>query len=290
MTTRSQKARIGIFTISAAALLAIVLFVFGGLRLWGGRESYTITFEGSVMGLQQGAQVYLNGIRVGSVSDIEVAPDDLRKVRVQIKVKGDTPIHEDTRAMLQMAGITGLKVIDLRDGSSTSPRLPPGSTIAQGQTTLDKLEKQATTLVEQSTQLITRANKVVDNLAAVTDPMSDIMMNTKAASASLKGASAGLDATIAENRVALRQTIKTVGETAQSAQAVIDGQVTQLLTNAGDVVAEMKSVVRDNGGSLRAALADLRTASRSFKELSRDVRARPSRLLFSGTQRDRKLP
>ena len=290
MTTRSHKARIGLFTISAAALLAIVLFVFGGLRLWGGREHYTVTFEGSVMGLQEGAQVYLNGIRVGSVSGIEVAPDDLRKVRVEIQVKGDTPIHEDTRAMLQMAGITGLKVIDLRDGSSNSPRLPPGSTIAQGETVLDKIEKQATTLIEQSTQLVQRANKVVDNLATVTDPMSDIMANTKAASASLAGASAGLDATVAENRVALRQTIKTVGETAQSAQTVIDGQVTQLLTNASDVVAEMKSVVRDNGGTLRAALADLRTASRSFKELSRDVRARPSRLLFSGTPRDRKLP
>lgn len=290
MTTRSQKARIGLFTITAAALLAIVLFVFGGLRLWGGRDHYTISFDGSVMGLQEGAQVFLNGIRVGSVDDIDVAPDDLRKVRVEIVVKGGTPIHADTRALLQMAGITGLKVIDLRDGSSSSPRLPPGSTIAQGEGVLDKLEKQATTLVEQSTQLITRANKVVDNLASVTDPMSEIVTNTKAASASLAGASANLDGMIGENRRALRQTLASVGESAKSAQAMLDGQIAQILTNAGDLVAEIKSVVRDNGGSLRAAVADLRQASRSFKEMSREVRQKPSRLLFGGQAKDRKLP
>ena len=38
--------------------------------------------------------------------------------------------HLDTRAMLQYAGITGLKVIDLRDGTTASPVLPSGSQIA----------------------------------------------------------------------------------------------------------------------------------------------------------------
>jgi phospholipid/cholesterol/gamma-HCH transport system substrate-binding protein len=290
MTTRSQRARIGLFVVAAGTLLAIVLFVFGGLRMWGGRDHYTIEFDDSVMGLATGAQVYLNGIRVGSVEDIEVSPDDLKKVRVGIAVKGDTPIHADTKAMLQMAGITGLKVIDLRGGSLTAPRLPPGSQIAQGDTTLDKLERQAKTIVDQSEQLMKKATQVVDNLATVTDPMSEIVANARTTSANLAGASAGLDGMVRENRTALRSTIATLGESAKSAQAVIDGQVTQLLTNASDLVAEMKGLVRDNGGSLRAAVADLRQASRSFKELSRDVRQRPSRLLFGGAAGERKLP
>jgi len=290
MTTRSQKAKVGVFAIVAAALLAITLFVFGGLRMWGGRDEYVVIFDNSVMGLQEGASVYLNGIRVGSVSNIEVAPDDLRKVRVEILVKDSTQIHADTRAQLQMAGITGLKVIDLRDGTLTSPRLEPGQTIAQGETIFDKLETQANTLIEQSTQLVTRANKVVDNLATVTDPMSDVVANTRAASASLASASSALDATIGENRKALRQTIASVGESAKSAQVMIDGQLAQILTNAGDLVAEIKSVVRDNGGSIKAAVADLRQASRSFKELGREVRQKPSRLLFSGQHQDRRLP
>lgn len=308
MTTRSKKAKVGLFVIVTGVLFAIMLFVFGGLRLWGHREHYEINFDGSVMGLEKGAQVYLNGIRVGSVDSIGVAEADLKKVRIGIVIDADTPVKEDTRAVLQMAGITGLKVIDLRDGTLGSPRLPSGSTIAQGVTTLDKLEKAAATLADQSTKLVERANKVVDNLETLTDPMSEIAGNSRVASKHLAQASAGLDSMISENREGLRATIASVGATASSAQGMInenrvalretlasvkatatgaqslmDEQVTQLVT-------EIKTMVRDNGGSLRAALADLRVASRSFKEMSREVRQKPSRLLFSGEARDRKLP
>jgi hypothetical protein len=69
---------------------------------------------------------------------------------------------------------------------------------------------------------------------------------------------------------------------------VIDGQLSLLLTNANDAMSDIKGLVHDN--QLRAALTDLRQASRSLKELSREVRQKPSRLLFSGTPKDRKLP
>jgi phospholipid/cholesterol/gamma-HCH transport system substrate-binding protein len=308
MSNRSQKAKVGLFVVVAGVLLAITLFVFGGLRMWGGRTHYAVQFDGTVMGLEKGAQVYLNGIRVGSVDSIGVADEDLGKVQIGIVVDDDTPVKTDTRAVLQMAGITGLKVIDLRDGTLGSPPLPPGSVIAQGETTLDKLEKTAKSLAEQSAAIVDKANRVVDNLATLTDPMSEIASNSRVASKHLAQATAGLDSMISENRQGLRQTIATVGATAASAQAMItenrvavretlasvkatatgaqslmDEQVTQLVT-------EIKTMVRDNGGSLRAALADLRVASRSFKEMSREVRQKPSRLLFSGEARDRKLP
>ncbi len=308
MNTRSSKAKVGLFVIVTGALLAITLFVFGGLRMWGGRSHYAIEFDGTVMGLEKGAQVYLNGIRVGSVDSIGVSETDLKKVRIGIVVDDDTPVKEDTRAVLQMAGITGLKVIDLRDGTLGSPRLAAGSTIPQGVTTLDKLEKTAETIAEQSTEIIKKASRVVDNLATLTDPMSDIASNSRVASKNLAQATAGLDAMISENREGLRATIASVGATASSAQGMInenrvalretlatvkatatgaqslmDEQVTQLVT-------EIKTVVRDNGGTLHAALADLRVASRSFKEMSREVRQKPSRLLFSGEVRERKLP
>ena len=39
-----------------------------------------------------------------------------------------------------------------------------------------------------------------------------------------------------------------------------------------------------------ARIADLRQASRNFKELAREVRQRPSRLLYSSPAPERKLP
>jgi len=295
MTSKAHKIRVGLFVAVTAGLLVAVLVVFGGLRFWENHTSYRIVFDGSVMGLEQGATVYLNGIKVGRVDDIEVSTQDLSKVEVAISVKRDTPIHADTRALLSMAGITGLKVIDLRDGSLGSPRLAPDGVIAQGETTLDRFEKQAKDIAETSTQLMKRANKIVDNLVALTDPkqfegISEILAQTTQASRNLAAMSGSLEAMVTENRIALKTTLVSVQETARSASKMFDEQIGALVVNAGDFVNGLKNLINNNEGQLRSAMFDLRQASRSFKELARDVRQRPSRLLFSSNPGERKLP
>jgi phospholipid/cholesterol/gamma-HCH transport system substrate-binding protein len=295
VTTKANKVRIGFFTVVACTLLAIVLFVFGGMRFWEGRDHYTVRFSGTVMGLSPGAQVFLNGIRVGTVEEIALAEDDLRMVSVTISVAEGTPVRTDTRALLQMAGITGLKVIDLRDGSFTSGRLPPGSTIPQGETLLDKLELQAKTIVDESAQLMRRANSIVAKLDALvapanTEAVAHILDRSRTAATNLAETSAVLRLQVADNAAALRKTIAAAGESAQRARAVIDHQVTDLLDNTNDLVLDMRGLVRDNGPAVRSAVLDIRHAARTFKDLTRDVKAQPSRLLFGGAPRERKRP
>ncbi|MDU2928384.1 MlaD family protein, partial [Bradyrhizobium sp.] len=76
METRAPFAVIGGFVL--AAIVAIFGFVYwlnntGGL---GPRTSYHVQFEGSVPGLLVGAAVLFNGIRVGEVTDLVLAPDN----------------------------------------------------------------------------------------------------------------------------------------------------------------------------------------------------------------------
>ena len=52
----------------------------------------------------------------------------------------------------------------------------------------------------------------------------------------------------------------------------------------------VRGLVAENRAPLAAAIADLRQASRSFKELAREVREQPSRLLMSSARPDRRLP
>jgi len=304
MQAKAQKIRVGLFTAGSLFLVGFVLIVFGGMRFWEKSDQYRIVFDDSVIGLETGAEVFMNGIKVGAVKAIEVAPEDIRKVRVTIKVKGGTPIHADTKAMLQYAGITGLKIIDLRDGTLASPTLPPGSTIAVGSGVLDKLQKQATQLVDQTEELMkktgdvmTRAGGVMDRASTLTDNLIAVTEPAKVAATHLAEMSASLKAMVDENRVALRGTMAAITQTAGSADdmikgtnALITGQATQLFANAGGVVSDLKRLLGANEGPLRAMVFDLREASRSFKELGRDLRQRPSRLLFSNEPSERKLP
>ena len=302
MTTKAQKVRVGIFMMVTLALLALVVIVFGGVRFWEKKASYQIVFAGSVMGLEKGAQVHLNGMRVGRVDEIEAAPGDLRKVLVTITVKGDVPIHTDTKAILAFAGITGLKVIDLRDGTHTAPLLPSGSLIAEGETILDKLEAQAKMIAEQSGKLMENANRIVDNLAAITDPkkfdgVDEIITHSVAMAKNLSATSNTLQAMVSENRAVLKTSLanvdaatRSIDAATKSAATMMDVQVAGLIGKAGLFIDGLEGMVRGNDGQLRAAVADLRQASRNFKELSRDLKQKPSRILFSDSASERKLP
>lgn len=295
MATKAEKVRVGVFVVVAAALLALVIVVFGGLRFWQKRHHYQIVFSGSVMGLEEGAYVFLNGIKVGRVDKLAVDREDLRRVRVTIAVEAGTPIHADTKAMLQFAGITGLKVVDLREGTNASAVLPPGSTIAEGETILDKLEKEAKSLAEQSQQIMERATKIVDNLVALTEPtrfaaIDEILAQSRTAATHLASTTATIDAMAADNRAAVRASIAAVEGAATKASTLLDTEVVALLGKAREVVTGLGTLVRSNEGAMRSAVFDLRQASRNFKELSREVRQRPSRLLFSSPPAERELP
>jgi phospholipid/cholesterol/gamma-HCH transport system substrate-binding protein len=290
MASRAQSIRVGLFAMATIVLVAIVLIIFGGLRVWETSDRYRIVFASSVMGLEPGAVVYLNGIKVGTVDQIAVVPEDIRQVAITIKVKHATPVHADTQAMLQYAGITGLKVIDLRDGTSASATLAPGSQIAAGKGLIDKLEAQAETLADQSTQLLKRANQLTDNLVSVTEQLGGITDPAKRAAEHLAAMSGSLQAMVDENRAGLRASLTAIQRTANGASDLIDGQASQLFGSAGDVLAELKKLIASNEAPLRAAVFDLRQASRSFKELARDVRQKPSRLLFSTNPAERQLP
>jgi phospholipid/cholesterol/gamma-HCH transport system substrate-binding protein len=278
-TSKQQKIRIGLFAVISGALLGLVLVVFGGLHFWHDRHHYTVVFSDSVYGLEGGAEVYLNGVRVGSVDDVGIDRQDIRRVRVTIEVDDETPVRTDTKAYLQIAGITGLKVIDLRGGSPGAATLADGATIAVGQSTLDKLEQQASTMADQAGQLMTRANHIVERADQVVDqlagPLAEVTTN-------LARASAALDTTIRENREVVRTTLADISEAAR--------QVGELVPSAGDVIAQLRDAIRTDNAQLRSAMVDIRQASRTFKDLAREVKQKPSRLLFSSPAPDRKLP
>ena len=81
METRAPFVIIGAFVL--AAIAAVFGFVYwlhntGGL---GPRTMYHVQFEGSVPGLLVGAAVLFDGIRVGEVTELSLAPDNPRRLR-----------------------------------------------------------------------------------------------------------------------------------------------------------------------------------------------------------------
>lgn len=123
METRANYTLIGAFTL--AVVLGAFLFIFwfsGGPNKQAGRDQYRVVFTSSVSGLARGSQVLFNGLKVGEVVNIDLAPDP-SEVFAVIEVDRRTPVKTDTRARLEYQGLTGVGSIALAGGSADAPRL-----------------------------------------------------------------------------------------------------------------------------------------------------------------------
>lgn len=130
MISKEQKLRLGIFLVATTLLLVVVLAVFILPKLKEEGDVYFINFRGtSVNGVNQGADVKYQGVKIGKVSRLEVNADDLDSVLIYVKIKKGFPVKADMRAALQYAGITGLRFVEISGGKSRSPFILPGGEI-----------------------------------------------------------------------------------------------------------------------------------------------------------------
>jgi phospholipid/cholesterol/gamma-HCH transport system substrate-binding protein len=157
METRAPFVLVGAFVL--AAIAAVFGFVYwlhntGGL---GPRATYHVQFDGSVPGLLVGAAVLFNGIRVGEVTDLGLAPDKPRGVNATISVVSTTPVRADTKVGLEFQGLTGIPVVALEGGAllANSGEVPtliaePGAGQGMTQAARDALRKVDSVLTENS--------------------------------------------------------------------------------------------------------------------------------------------
>jgi phospholipid/cholesterol/gamma-HCH transport system substrate-binding protein len=138
METKANYTLIGLFT------LAVVLGVFGfaywfqNIGAGGERAYYRVVFDGSVSGLQTGAAVLFNGVRIGQVTKLSLDPERPRQVIATMAISKQVTVRKDTEVTLEYTTLTGIASIALRGGSANSEVLagdkenPPLMTAAAG--------------------------------------------------------------------------------------------------------------------------------------------------------------
>lgn len=75
MTKKANPKLIGAFVVGAVALAVIGLVIFGGGKFFAEKHEYVLFFPGSLNGLTVGAPVTLEGVTIGTVTDVKVIFD-----------------------------------------------------------------------------------------------------------------------------------------------------------------------------------------------------------------------
>ncbi len=275
MITRAQKVRLGVFLTVSSTLLIGTLAVLAGLRLAEERDTYTIRYHMSLSGLEAGSPVKFNGVRVGRVDSIRIDREDPATVVVAVSLDAGTPVKKDTRAIVNLAGITGLKFIELSGGTAVSAFVDPGGEITAGDSTLDRLTVRAEdiaervqTLVEQLNKLTSDENRkkviaVVDHVDALVVSATGTLEENRPAvrdlTASLKSAGERVDAAVKTLEVETTATARALRQVAERVRDEVEpNKVRSIVTNVERISAQVRVAVDK---------ADLPTVGAQFKDL-----------------------
>ena len=303
METRAHYVIIGAFTIGVF-LLAL------GFVMWMSKSGadlrfnqYEIEFTEAVTGLSVGGLVQYNGIKVGEVSALRLAPDDPRKVIARVSIDANAPVRTDTRAKLGIQGVTGLAFIQLSGGAPGNPPLLPTKDnpiprIPSEESALSKLLASGSDVVTSVNDLLLRMNQVLseENVRHVSATLNNIDQ-LSASVAEERGNISLVLKQLSDATGELKRTLAAVNTTADTTNALLRDdaravlQSTQrALASADKVAASAAVLLDDNRGAIDRftnqglrqigpTVAELRETLRSLKQLSDKLSASDSLLL-----------
>lgn len=260
METRANYVMIGAFTLAAAAFMLL----FG---LWAAKYTsdkdwryYDVIFDEAVTGLTEGGSVQYNGIGVGTVAQLSLAPDDPRKVIARVKLRAATPVKVDTHAKLSFTGLTGTAFIQLTGGNPKAALLTaPGDAVPVIQTEASALQN----IAETANKLVARLDKVLseDNIHNITQTLDNI----ESATGALADQREDLGALIRNARVSSEKLAATL-DTTNTAIADVDRELVQKLPQ---LIAKLDSTLNrldSAAGNADKLLSENRGAINSFTQ------------------------
>ena len=303
METKANYVAVGAFVLAIVTALFVSVLWVARVQFREEFHRYETFFQGPVTGLGVGAIVRLNGIDVGSVSDIAFDPDNSLQVQVGLKIKAGTPIKIDSVVSMETQGFTGVSYVEISGGSQAAPLLEtqPGHhypIIKSRPSALQQVFQNAPDVVAHLAVIADRLALLLDdkNRQAISDTLAHVSDVTGAMAkrqddlqtmlAEGAKAAANLNRTLVDVQGTMEK-YNGVGDHAdQALQSANDAvkKLDQLSTSLNGLVADTRPQVRDfaNVGlpQLTQLLSEMRTLVASLTKMSNELERDPQRFLF----------
>jgi phospholipid/cholesterol/gamma-HCH transport system substrate-binding protein len=128
--TLSATVKLVIFMVVTTMATGLLVVTIGNIKFEDTKE-YDAVFS-DVTGVEEGDDIRIAGVQVGSVDSIDIENRDL--ARVSFSVESDVPLDRSTNARVRYRNLVGQRYIALTPGPGPSGRLPENATIPLSQT------------------------------------------------------------------------------------------------------------------------------------------------------------
>lgn len=190
-----NEIKTGIMVVICLAILLGLTVRIGGLGSLKKGYEMKVQFNYAA-GLKEGAPVYLTGVEMGEIKDVQIDYTDEGTVVIfSLWLDSAAKLRRDSVAFIATMGLMGEKYLELSSGSPGSPFLPEGSLIVGKEPIL-------------MDEMMEKANEIADNLNA---GISDLRILTK-----------NVDSTLVENRAQIDEIIKNMTVTSKNFEEFSD--------------------------------------------------------------------
>ena len=306
-TTRAERIKIGAFMLLCGIMICVFLGYVLSRFLNKEFDNYYTVFSESVIGLYKDAQVKLNGIDVGNVTEIAIDSSNLSQVIVRFRVNKGTPIKLGTRAgMTHGISLTGEKQIVLSGGRFDEPDVKEGGYVPAEKTAFDAIANKATDIIghvdslmtnlnslfsEENTQSISNSLKnfesATQNLNRLTQNLNTPINNISNAANSMKNVLAEIEeakiaAKAGENMDILKEKLEAIDTKA------MNENLTQAMESIKQLTQRLDQVVYKNQDQVGDAVVELNAVLENLEEFTQKIKNNPSVLIHSENKSRRK--
>lgn len=288
----------------------ILLLLFFGIKFLKGidvfqKETTYYVFYDNVSGMYEGNYIYLNGMKVGYVKDIEAMGERTEKFLVTVAVDSKIKITEDSKMVFFSADLLGSKAMKIELGNSSRilenkdtisgdvelgmlDKL--GSSIAPMAQNLDSILFATKNILNQQTQnnlqhTFANLEATSERLSSISNQFDNLMKNEKEKIGKIIANTESITSNLKNNNDELNNIISKIGQITDTvAQAQLGStilQTTQTLEKLNNVL----GVIEKGKGNIGLLINDeglyksLDESAKKLDALIEDIKANPKKYI-----------
>jgi phospholipid/cholesterol/gamma-HCH transport system substrate-binding protein len=160
----AQQVKLGAFVLAGLGLFLAATFLIGSENNIFSKTFKVAAEFKNVEGLKEGDNVWLSGVKIGTVSTVQIAEEGKVVVRLTLKNKQNQFIRKDATASIGSDGLVGNKIVVIRPGTSAEVIQPDDTINTSSPADTQELINIAKDVGENTRSLTTDLSKIAKRI------------------------------------------------------------------------------------------------------------------------------
>lgn len=163
---QSNLVKVGLFIAGLTVVLMIMIMSIGKENSVFDKKVDIRALVGNVSALKQGSYVELKGIRIGTVSSINIVSEDEVEIVMTILDREAQWIKKDSKISISTAGLVGDKYVEIYNGTKEAPKFDPDKDVlvSEDLTDIKKILNKGETIANTTAKIMTKLDHILERL------------------------------------------------------------------------------------------------------------------------------